>query len=260
MPGAPLTETDAYRTPAGRGGPIARRIPTVCFYWKILGIVRRASALARRGRYDDACWVESSRATVAALEAVGGRFAIDGLEHVRRLSSPAVFIANHMSILETFVLPCLIVPYRPLTFVIKESLVTYPWFGHVMRSRDPIVVGRENARNDLKVVLEEGRRRLEAGVSVVIFPQTTRAVDFDPRQFNTLGVKLAGRCGVPALPVALKTDAWGLGKRLKDFGPIAPEKTVHIRFGEPLRVGGSGKTEHAGIVSFIGREIEGWNR
>lgn len=260
MPGAPLTETDTYRTPTGRGGPIARRFPTVCFYRSVLKIVRRASALARRGLYDDARWIESSRATVAALEAVGGRFVIDGLEHVRRLSSAAVFIANHMSILETFVLPCLIVPYRPLTFVIKESLVTYPWFGHVMRSRDPIVVGREKARDDLRVVLEEGRRRLAAGVSVVIFPQTTRAVDFDPRQFNTLGVKLAARCGVPALPVALKTDAWGLGKRVKDFGPIVPEKTVHIRFGEPVWVCGAGKKEHADIVSFIGQEIAGWKR
>ncbi|MEJ5358396.1 MAG: lysophospholipid acyltransferase family protein [Desulfobacterales bacterium] len=258
MPGAPLTEQDAYHTPPGRGGPIARRFPTVFFYLRIAGIVRRASVLARRGLYDDARWIESSLATVRALEAVGGRFAIEGLSFVRGLAAPAVFIANHMSILETFVLPCLIVPHRPLTFVIKESLVTYPWFGHVMRSRDPIVVGRENAREDLKIVLEEGRKRLADGVSVVIFPQTTRASGFDPRQFNTLGVKLAGRCAAPAVPVALKTDAWGLGKRLKDFGPVSPQKTVHIRFGAPLSVAGGGKEEHARIVSFIGGEMAGW--
>ncbi len=258
MPGAPLTENDTYSTPPGRSGPIARSFPTFFFYLRIAGIVRRASALARRGLYDDVCWIESSRATVRALEAVGGRFAIQGLDFVRRLDSPAVFIANHMSILETFVLPCLIVPHRPLTFVIKENLVTYPWFGHVMRSRDPIVVGRENAREDLKVVLEEGRQRLKSGVSVVIFPQTTRAIGFDPRQFNSLGVKLAGRCAVPAVPIALKTDAWGLGKRLKDFGSVAPQKTVHIRFGEPISVAGAGKEEHARIVSFIGAQMAGW--
>ncbi len=258
MPGAPLTENDAYRTPPKPGRPIARKFPTFCFYLRIAGIVRRASALARRGLYDDTRWIESSRATVQALEAVGGRFVIEGLDFVRRLDSPAVFIANHMSILETFVLPCLIVPHRPLTFVIKENLVTYPWFGHVMRSRDPIVVGRENAREDLKIVLEEGRKRLENGVSVVIFPQTTRAIGFEPRQFNSLGVKLAGRCAVPAVPIALKTDAWGLGKRLKDFGAVAPQKTVHIRFGEPISVAGAGKEEHARIVSFIGAEMAGW--
>ncbi len=164
-----------------------------------------------------------------------------------------------MSILETFVLPCLIQPYRDVTFVIKESLMTYPYFGHVMRSRNPVVVGRENPREDLKLVLEEGRKRLEANVSVVIFPQTTRSVEFDPAKFNSLGIKLARRCNAPAVPFALKTDAWGLGQRIKDFGPIRPDKTVRFHFGEPMTVRGSGKEEHNAIVEFIQGNLAAWN-
>jgi len=86
-----------------------------------------------------------------------------------------------MSILETFVLPCLIQPHRDVTFVVKESLITYPLFGQVMRSRQPVVVGRDNPREDLKTVLEEGQKRLEANISIIIFPQTTRSVEFDPK-------------------------------------------------------------------------------
>jgi 1-acyl-sn-glycerol-3-phosphate acyltransferase len=258
MPDLRLTSESAYQTTGAPASWVGRCCPTPVFYAQILGIVYRGARLARKGLYDNRRWIESSLTTVRALELVGGRFEVLGLEHVQGLPSPAVFIGNHMSILETFVLPCLIQPYRDLTFVVKESLVSYPLFGHVMRNRNPVVVGRERPREDLKTVLEEGRKRLEANISLVIFPQTTRSVEFDPGKFNTLGIKLAKRCNVPAVPVALKTDAWGLGKRIKDFGPVRPEKTVHIRFGAPLMVQGSGREEHQRVVEFIRNNLAEW--
>lgn len=258
MPENCLTTESHYRTPEGAGSPMAAWFPGAVFYAKVFGIVYRAARLAQKGLYDNRRWIASSLTTVRALESVGGRFELRGLDVVRGLSSPCVFIGNHMSILETFVLPCLIVPHRDVTFVIKESLVTYPLFGHVMRSRDPVVVGRENPREDLRLVMEEGQRRLEANVSIVIFPQTTRSVEFDPKKFNTLGVKLAKRCNVPVVPFALKTDAWGLGRRLKDFGRIRPGKTVHIHFGEPMTVQGGGKEEHSRVVEFIEKCLAEW--
>jgi len=258
MPDLCLTSESAYQTP---GRPVSRLgscCPTAVFYSKILGIVYSASKLAKKGLYDNQRWIESSLTTVRSLEFVGGRFDLQGLDVIGRLSSACVFIGNHMSILETFVLPCLIQSYREVTFVVKESLITYPLFGPVMRSRKPVVVGRDNPREDLKTVLEEGQKRLEANTSIIIFPQTTRSVEFDPKKFNTLGVKLAKRCNVPVVPFALKTDAWGLGRRLKDFGPIRPEKTVHIHFGEPMRVQGSGKQEHNVVVEFIEKNLAEW--
>jgi 1-acyl-sn-glycerol-3-phosphate acyltransferase len=258
MPDLFLTSESAYQSTGPPASWLGRCCPSAVFYARILNIIYRASKLAQKGLYDDQCWIESSLATVRALEFVGGRLEVRGLENVQALKSPAVFIGNHMSILETFVLPCLIQPYRDVTFVVKESLIAYPFFGHVMRNRNPVVVGRENPREDLKIVLEEGRQRLEANVSVVIFPQTTRSVEFDPGKFNSLGIKLAKRCHVPVVPFALKTDAWGLGKRFKDFGPIRPEKTVHFRFGEPMTVQASGREEHAAIVEFIQNNLAAW--
>jgi 1-acyl-sn-glycerol-3-phosphate acyltransferase len=253
-----LTAESHYRTPERPGSSMAAWFPGVVFYAKAFGVVYRAAGLAKKDLYDNQRWIESSITTIRALESVGGRFEFQGLDVVKRLGSPCVFIGNHMSILETFVLPCLIVPHRNVTFVVKESLITYPLFGHVMRSRNPVVVGRENPREDLRLVLEEGQKRLEADISIVIFPQTTRSVEFDPKKFNSLGVKLAKRCNVPVVPFALKTDAWGLGRRLKDFGRICPEKTVHIHFGEPMQVKGSGKEEHSVVVEFIEKNLAEW--
>jgi len=248
----------AYRTPAGAGRRMARRWPSLAFYASALGIVWRAGASAKRGTYDDTAWWQSSLDTVRALERVGVRLEVTGLEHVAALTGPCVFIGNHMSTLETFVLPVLLVPFGPITFVVKQSLIAYPVFGHVMRSRDPIVVGRTNPREDLAAVLEGGAKRLARGVSIVVFPQTTRTPLFDPAEFNTIGVKLAKRAGVPVIPLALKTDAWGNGRLIKEAGRIDPSKTVHFAFGPALTIAKRGTEEHDAIVRHISTHLRGW--
>jgi 1-acyl-sn-glycerol-3-phosphate acyltransferase len=164
-----------------------------------------------------------------------------------------------MSTLETFVLPSLIMPQVfELTYVIKRSLVDYPVFGDVVMSRDPIVVDRVNPRDDFKVVMEEGARRLEQGRSLIIFPQHTRSVEFDPKQFNTIGIKLAQKTGALVVPMALLTWAWSAGKAIKDFGPIVPSRTIHFAFGEPLEITGKGQEQHQQIISFIEGHLKEW--
>jgi 1-acyl-sn-glycerol-3-phosphate acyltransferase len=130
----------------------------------------------------------------------------------------------------------------------------------VMISREPIVVERVNPRNDYKTVMEMGEDRLARGISIIIFPQSTRSDSLDTSQFNSMGIKLAKRCGVPAIPLALKTDAWGNGRVFKDFGRIDPRKSVHFALGEPIEIGGSGKEEHAQVVRFIQEHLERWSR
>ena len=55
-------------------------------------------------------------------------------------------------------------------------------------------------------------KSLKKIISVWVFAQTTRELLLDPKKFNTLGIKLAKRARVPVIPVAVKTDAWGMGK------------------------------------------------
>ncbi len=255
---AELFQGDAYHTAPDQGWALLRAFPSFFFYCQDLVIVLRASRQAKQGRYDTAAWASSSHDIVRALETVGVQFEITGVDHIRRLDAPCVFIANHMSILETFVLPGIIAPIRETTFVVKQSLVEYPVFKYVMRSRDPVTVTRSNPRDDLRAVLEGGEQRLKAGVSIVVFPQTTRTNRFDPADFNSIGVKLAKKAGAPIVPIALKTDAWGNGRYLKDFGRIRPSSTVHFAFGEPLRVQDRGREEHEQIVHFISDKLRAW--
>lgn len=235
-----------------------RAFPSLFYYPAMARIVWRASRMARLGHYGDREWGDSSAEIIRALEDVGVRLRIEGRENFATLPSPCVFIGNHMSTLETFALPALIVRSKPVTFVVKKSLTEYPVFRHVMVSRNPVTVERVNPRDDFKVVMEEGLKRIENGISIVVFPQTTRTADFDPGQFNTIGIKLAKRAGVPVIPVALRTDAWGNGRLIKDFGRIDPSRTVRFAFGPPLEVRGGGQAEHGSVVDFIQGKLKEW--
>jgi len=100
------------------------------------------------------------------LESCGGRFHITGLENIRKCTEPVIFIGNHMSTLETMILPYLIARIMDVTFVVKESLVKSRAFGPVMRSREPIVVSRHNSRKDFVLVMTRGKEILSGGRSL----------------------------------------------------------------------------------------------
>lgn len=228
------------------------------FVWGYINEIIKGRSIAVKGRYDTKEWAESSYNTFELIEGCGGRFHITGLDNIRKLDAPVVFISNHMSTLETFVFPCIIAPIREVTFAVKKSLTTHALFGPVMRARDPIVVGRQNPKEDLQTVMTKGKELLENGTSVIIFPQSTRTAQFIPAEFNTLGVKLAKTAGVKVVPVAIKTDFWGNGKYLKDLGVVDRNKPIYIEFGEPLSISGTGKEEHTKIVEFISTRVKAW--
>jgi 1-acyl-sn-glycerol-3-phosphate acyltransferase len=237
---------------------IFRRDSRIYFTYKYARVVFRTRKEAIRKAYDTKAWTDSSFEILKFIEGTGGVFHITGMENFRKLPGSVLFISNHMSTLETMILPSIIGPHKELTFVVKESLVKHPLFGDVMRSRNPIVVGRTDPRKDLEAVMNGGVEILKSGISIVIFPQSTRSVDFKPEEFNSLGVKLAKKAGVYVVPVALKTDFWGNGSLIKELGPLDHKKHIYIKFGEPMAVTGNGKDENLKIIGFIKNSLEEW--
>ncbi len=248
----------SYVTSSPRARGWARISPNLGFYRRVASTVLRASEYARDGRMTHVLWAQLSGEIKDAFERSGVPIIVENLEVFERCQQPAVIIGNHMSTTETFLPPYFLVPFRPITFVVKQALVEYPIFKHIMRATDPVVVGRKDPRQDLRTVLDEGKANLERGVSVIIFPQRTRTVHFNPEEFNSIGVKLARNAGVPVIPFAVKTDAWSTGKRLKDFGPLVADRPIHLAFGEPMEVTGNGKAQNDAVVRFILDRLAGW--
>jgi len=253
-----FAEKDEYRS-----DPLINKKPFASLYFYLLHAVRivyYSNRQAKKNIYDDIKWVHSSIDVLESLEKTGIRFIVTGMNNIKSFDGPAIFVGNHMSILETFVLPCLIHPIKKVVFVMKEELLKFPLFGPVSGARDPIVVGRQNPREDLMSVLNQGSERIKKGKSVIIFPQRTRSRYFDPNSFNTLGIKLAKRNNVPIVPIAIVSDAWGNGKLLKDFGKIDPSKEVRISFGEPIYIKGNGNEEHQKVLDYISSKFVEWGR
>lgn len=254
-----LSQSDTYRTRKRTISACSKHFPGMSFYSGFISIAIRAARQAKRGAYSGADWARDSLEVLDRLESVGLDVTVERINVLRRMPSPGVFVANHMSTLETMILPGIIQPLMEVTFVVKKNLVKYPFFRHVMGSRDPILVGRVNPREDLRVVLEKGSERIRGGSSIIIFPQTTRSAGLDPEAFNSIGVKLAKRAQAPLVPVALKTDAWKQGRFVKEFGRIDPSRRVWFSFGDPMTIRGGGREQHERAVEYIIGKLKEWS-
>ncbi len=252
---------DSYDTPAGRSQALSEHLlfgTRWSVYSHFFATILRSRALALRGLYDDEAWAKSSYEIVMNLERCAARLRIRGMDKARMASGPLVFVANHMSTLETLVLPGLICPMKPVTYVVKEKLMRGFFWGPIMRARDPITVTRKDPRADLETVLREGRARIEKGVSVIVFPQGTRTEVWRREGFNSLGIKLALKTGAAVLPIALKTDYWGSSGLFRGFGPVHRDREILIEFGDPLVPTGRGKAEHELCLDFIESRLKKW--
>ena len=199
-----------------------------------------------------------ARRVMRISERHGADLEFIGLDRFHAEGAPYVFACNHMGTFEVNALPGLVASRIPMTFVVKRSLLRTPFFGKVLRRLGAIPVERRHPGEDLMQVLEEGSRLLAQGISVILFPESTRQDIFSPKKFNSLAVKLALRAGVPVVPVALRTDFWGTGRKIKEFGPLDFDRPVRIEFGEPLVPSGRGKNEHQRVLDFIRTRLEDW--
>lgn len=231
---------------------------SLAFYLQIVRIGLAGRRFAARGEFDGHALTHLSVLTAQAVERCGGIIHVTGLDHLYATPGAAVVVGNHMSTLETWLLPSMIQPVKPLAFVVKESLLTHPFFGKIMRAQPCIAVTRRNPREDLKTVLEKGTDMLKSGRSLCIFPQATRQFEFIEDEFNSLGVKLARRAGVPVIPVAQRTDFWGNGKWLKEIGPIGRNKVIRVAFGAPAPATATPQEIHAHTLEFVRRHLQVW--
>lgn len=259
--GENLFPGDTYDTPETNRARLGSKIfGRWYFYWHNFNIFSQTGRCGQRGELDGNAQIFYSNQNFQLIERCGGRAHIRGLDILRKHKGPAVYLGNHMSLLETAVLHAILRPHHDFTFVIKESLMKIPHFRDIMTATRAITIGRSNPKEDLKIVLTEGKERLESGQSVMIFPQGTRTAVFDPAHFSSIGVKLAKTAGVPVIPVALKTDFLGNGKIIRDLGPMHPEKDVWFAFGEPMEITGNGKDQQQQVVDFIQKNLESWNK
>ncbi|MFO7820675.1 MAG: lysophospholipid acyltransferase family protein [Lentisphaeria bacterium] len=251
-----------YHTPADRQRSLKHRLlpgASPQFLWDTLvGSVLWGRHLALHGKFSDPEMSAGAEKVMRAVEASGAKIHVTGLQALAETEGALVIAGNHMSTLETLIMPRIIYPFKECSFVVKKSLVTGKIFGPIMRELQPVAVGRHNPRDDLKTVLTEGTALLKKGRSVCIFPQTTRSQDFVASDFNSLGAKLAKRAGVKLVPLAIKTDFWVPGKLVRDFGRVYPGRDVHLAFGPVIDCSTNARDAHKQTLDFIAAKTAEW--
>lgn len=253
-----LFKGDTYTTAERKPNLLSRIFPSLYFYPALMHQVIKAANMVQKRGYNGELWADDCYTVLRYVENAGAKVIIEGMRHYKEVGEPCVIVANHMSTLETVTIASFVQPFLDMGFVVKKGLSTYPIAKHFINATDPILVGRVNPREDLATVLNEGIKKLAAGRSIVVFPQSSRSTRFAPELFNSIGVKLAKKAGVPVIPLALKTDAWGCGRISKEFGPFNPKLDVRFRFGTPMKITGNGKDQHAAATEFILQSVTEW--
>jgi 1-acyl-sn-glycerol-3-phosphate acyltransferase len=141
-----------------------------------------------------------------------------------------VVVANHQSLLDTFVLCNL---PREMKWVAKRELFAIPLFGWGLSLAGDICLERGDTASAL-AVLRKARRYLATGMNVMIFPEGTRSADGALLPFKPGAFKLAVETGAPVLPIAISGTAHGMPKG----SPWVRPATITVRILDPVPTAG----------------------
>ncbi|MGZ4958582.1 MAG: lysophospholipid acyltransferase family protein [Methylomonas sp.] len=147
----------------------------------------------------------------------GLSYEVEGLENIPK-DSAAIILSKHQSAWETIALRQFI---SPQTAVLKKSLLQIPFGGWALATLKPIAIDRQNQKEALKMLIEQGTERLQEGLFVVVFPEGTRVAPGAHKKFNAGGAMLAQKSEFPVIPLAHNAgEFWPRNSFLKYPGVI----------------------------------------
>jgi len=139
---------------------------------------------------------------------------------------PYVVVANHESFVDILLLSHL--PFE-MKWLSKVEMFKIPVFGWLMRLADDVPLERGD-RGSASTAMEECKDRLRKKVSVMIFPEGTRATGDELLPFKDGAFRLALETGTPILPIAvhgtrtaLQKHSWKLGESHARAVVLEPE-------------------------------------
>jgi 1-acyl-sn-glycerol-3-phosphate acyltransferase len=184
---------------------------------------------------------------VGILKAAGVSLEVDG-RVVLDPRQPYVFMANHLSAMDIWAVLAA-VPVR-LRFIAKKQLASIPFVGWAIWAGRFIFIDRKNAAR-AKESIEEAKRRIRAGSSVILFPEGTRSRDGKMLPFKKGGVHLALDTGVPIVPVAI----WGTFEAMPKGKLLVPSARVKVIIGAPIATAGHTEADRDRLLGKVRRSL-----
>lgn len=153
------------------------------------------------------------------------------IENIEKIDSAKayVFMANHVSFLDSFVL------YAYIPNMIKgieiASHFRWPVYGYFIRKFGNIPIDQSSVGNSLKSI-REAQEYIKSGKSILIFPEGERTHNGQMNEFKRLPFLLAQEAHVDIVPVALS----GLYSILPFGSALIKPGSVTVTFGNIIPV------------------------
>ena len=190
-------------------------------------VVIAAFWLPYRGRYAIARhWARVQLGAARVICGLG--YTVEGLENIP--AGGHISMWKHSSAWETM---AQMVVFPPQAWVLKREIMWIPVIGWATWLMDPIAIDRGAGHNAVREVVSQGRRRLEQGRWVLVFPEGTRVAPGQTRKYGISGAVLASESGRKIVPVAHDAGVyWGRRGLLKRRG------TIRVVIGPPIETEG----------------------
>lgn len=145
----------------------------------------------------------------------GLNYKVTGLDKLPKV--PSVVLANHQSFWDNVIMQ-IIIPEH--SWIIKKELFKIPFFGWGLKLMDPVAVDRKDNLS-VKQILKEGQAKLQNGLWLIIFPESTRLRPEQTAKFKPSAIKLAVMTEVPMVLMAHNAGVyWPKGFWIKRSGTI----------------------------------------
>jgi 1-acyl-sn-glycerol-3-phosphate acyltransferase len=161
-------------------------------------------------------------------------------------TKPCVLVANHVSYIDAIALASL----APCTIIAKGEVRGWPLIGAGCDALGILFVDRHDAWSGARA-LRRSLRALDAGMSVLGFPEGTTSSGEDVLPFRRGLFGLAQIADVPVVPIAIHYaapelrwfgDSWFLPHYLRTA--MRPRSLIHVRLGRPIAPGALRKPDH----------------
>jgi 1-acyl-sn-glycerol-3-phosphate acyltransferase len=128
------------------------------------------------------------------------RVKVHGKENIEK-SQSYVFVANHQSMYDIYAIYGWIsVPFK---WVMKKELEKIPFVGRACKSAGHIFISRGQSKAALQCI-DDAKKKLVDGLSVVIFPEGSRTYDGTVGTFKRGAFQIASDLQLPIIPVTIK--------------------------------------------------------
>lgn len=175
----------------------------------------------------------------------GVKWRITGLENLPTdPNARIVILCKHQSAWETLAMNWLL--RQHVVFVFKKELLRIPFFGWALGTVDMIYIDRKARSQAIQKMMEQGKKFIDKGRWVVMFPEGTRVPRGQTAPYKSGGARVAIATSASVIPIALNSArCWPKGALVKRPG------TIDVVVGEPIS--SEGKDHHQ-----LTEEVRDW--